>query len=338
MSHKTLLVLAGIALACVGAPRATLAHDARPLSIVIVKQTASVYRAVVRIPPTIAPENRPRVVWPMSCAPGEGQATSTAAISAAFIECDPGIENGTIRIEYPYYNPSITTLIRYQSAAGRAITAVLPPDTLTWSVPSEPTFLAVAGDYLVLGFEHIWSGMDHLLFVAGLLLLARRPRKIVWAVTGFTIAHSLTLSLAALGVANPPVALVETMIALSIVFLAAEIARAEPFTFSHRYPVVLAFVFGLLHGFGFAGALGQIDPTRGELVAGLLFFNLGVEIGQLSFIAAVLAVAFAARLALSRLRSRAAVVDSRLALPGAYCLGVPAAFWFVERAAAAFIA
>jgi hydrogenase/urease accessory protein HupE len=216
----------------------------------------------------------------------------------------------------------------------------LAPDLDHWTVPSEPGRLEIAVDYAWLGFAHIWDGPDHLLFVAGLLLLAAFPRRIVWAVTGFTAAHSITLSLAALGVFRVPIAPTEALIALSIVFLAAEIARSDPDSFSHRFPVVLSFAFGLLHGFGFASALGEIGLPRSELTTGLLFFNVGVELGQLAFIAAAVTVIAAVRTVVSR---SAWLKEMRLdayrpGIVGAYCLGVPAAFWFIDRAVSALAA
>ena len=255
----------------------------------------------------------------------------------SLVRCAGGLENLTIRIDYPLYNPSLTTLFRVDASGEAPVTAVLPPDELAWVVPPEPTFLSVARDYLALGFAHIWEGPDHLLFIAGLMLLARGPRRIFWAVTGFTAAHSITLSLATLGVVRLPVEPVEAMIALSILFLAAEIARNDVKSFSSRYPVALSFVFGLLHGFGFASALGDIGLPRGELATGLAFFNIGVELGQLAFIAAAAVLVLGWRLARRQARTGpAAAWNFRPALVGAYALGIPAAFWFLERTAAAF--
>jgi hypothetical protein len=136
------------------------------------------------------------------------------------------------------------------------------------------------------------------------------------------------------------------MIALSILFLAAEIARGDMGSFSHRYPIALSFVFGLLHGFGFASALGEIGLPRAELSTGLLFFNVGVEVGQLAFIGAITALLLGARrlpALLDRITTTmpAAVGQEgydRLALAGAYGLGIPAAFWFLERSFVAFAA
>jgi hydrogenase/urease accessory protein HupE len=256
---------------------------------------------------------------------------------AGLLSCPQGIAGGVIAFDYPGANPSLTTLIRIADADGRTSTAVLPPDVTAWTVPEEPNWRTVARDYIVLGFTHIWEGPDHLLFVAGLLLLARQPRRILLAVTGFTAAHSITLTLATLDLVRLPIPAVEAMIALSILFLAAELARDDATSFSRRAPVALSFVFGLLHGFGFASALGEIGlPTR-ELAVGLLSFNIGVELGQLAFIAAAGALVLFWKL-MRRLAEPggAAWVERRAGLIGAYALGVPSALWFFQRAAAAF--
>jgi hydrogenase/urease accessory protein HupE len=319
-----------LALAAAGAARA---HDARPLSVAIVDQGDGLYRTVVRAPPTVDNANAPAIVWPDACEVLQTAPLTQAPGSTSLVRCAGGLANQTIRIDYPLYNPSLTTLFRLEGADTAPLTAVLPPDELAWLVPPEPTFLSVARDYLALGFTHIWEGPDHLLFVAGLMLLARTGRRIFWAVTGFTAAHSITLSLSTLGIVRVAVEPVEAMIALSILFLAAEIARNDKTSFSSRYPVALSFVFGLLHGFGFASALGEIGLPRGELAAGLAFFNIGVELGQLAFIAAAVVLLVAARRVLPRLRAGREVPATQL---GAYVLGIPAAFWFFERAAAAF--
>jgi hydrogenase/urease accessory protein HupE len=315
------------------------AHDARPLSVVITAQAADVFRVVVRVPPVLDAANAPRLAWPDNCAVESSGALAFDVGASLLVRCAGGLANRPIAIEYPVYNPSITSLFRLEASDGSVTTAVLPPDALVWTVPAAPSRGAVARDYTALGFEHIWAGPDHLAFVAGLMLLARGARRIVLAVTGFTLAHSITLSLASLGVVQVPIAPVEAMIALSILFLAAEIARDEPASFSRRFPVALSFVFGLLHGFGFASALGEIGLPRAELLTGLLFFNIGVELGQLAFIAgaAALLVGWRAARALGSARdAQAGLVERHAPVWGAYLLGVPAAFWTFERTFAAF--
>ena len=321
------IMLTGLTLGAALSPVVAFGHDARPLSITASGQGDGIYRIVVRVPPSIERSNLPVVVWDDACAPLESAPSGRGAGGTSLISCPGGLEGRRVSVDYPFFNPSITTLFRLETRAGYPVTAIMPPDELEWIVPAEPTFSAVARDYLMLGVEHIWSGLDHLLFVAGLLLLARQPRRIVWAVTGFTAAHSITLTLSALALIRVPITLIEAMIALSILFVAAEIARGDQTSFSHRYPIVLSFVFGLLHGFGFASALGEIGLPRAELLAGLLFFNAGVEIGQLAFVAVIATVMYAMR---GFGRERA------FAYAGAYALGIPAAFWFFGRTAAAF--
>lgn len=185
--------------------------------------------------------------------------------------------------------------------------------------------------YTVLGIEHILAGVDHLLFVLGLILLVRGWWMLIKTITAFTIAHSITLVLATLGFVNVPSAPVEAAIALSIVFLAVEVVNGYRgrLSLTHREPWLVAFGFGLLHGLGFAGALSEIGLPPAEVPLALLFFNIGVEIGQLMFVAAVLVCLWiGARVGL-RLPRRAVLVP-------AYMLGMVATYWFFERSSAIF--
>ena len=187
-------------------------------------------------------------------------------------------------------------------------------------------------NFVRLGVTHIWLGLDHLLFVLGLLWLLDSWRPLIQTVTAFTIAHSLTLAAATLGLARVPAAPVEAVIALSIAFVAVEIAReartGKPSS-SRQRPWLVAFAFGLLHGFGFAGAMAELQIADAQRPVALLGFNLGVELGQLAFIAALLALR-----PLVRWLERALGV--RLATAGYYALGSVAMYWFFERVAAFF--
>lgn len=197
----------------------------------------------------------------------------------------------------------------------------------------------IARDYLLHGMEHIIGGLDHLLFVFALLVIARTPRRVLWTVTGFTLGHSLTLSLAALGVVSVPVPPMEAAIALSIVFLAVEIARGDRNGLSYRYPLLVSCGFGLLHGLGFASALGELGLVEGAMLWSLLFFNLGVEAGQLLFIAALALLVHLFVRAGRALHETAGPVftpqylAARADLAAAYCIGIPASWWLVERVA-----
>src|SRR6186713_1848890 len=198
---------------------------------------------------------------------------------------------------------------------------------------ASPGRLEVVRTYTILGIEHILSGFDHLLFVLALVLLVQGTRRLLVTITAFTAAHSLTLAGATLGWVQVPGPPVEASIALSIVFIASEIvhARQGRYSVTQHYPWVVAFTFGLLHGFGFAGTLAEVGLPQSSIPIALLFFNVGVEIGQLLFVGAVLAVMTVG----SRVGQR-----RRLAQPtwlwriAPYAVGGIASFWLVERIAA----
>jgi hydrogenase/urease accessory protein HupE len=310
------------------------AHDARPLSVNITEQSRGLYLARLRVPPTVQADNQPKILWPDGCRIIDDQwRAGTTPVETVLVRCEPRLDGRHVRIRYAIYNPSLSTLFRLSDADGGVVSRVLPPDRLDWQVPEEPGWRDVATGYLALGVLHIWTGIDHLLFVTGLLILAGTTRRILLAITGFTLAHSITLSLSALGVVQLPIPPVEAAIALSILVLAREISRPDASGLTGRYPMLVSSSFGLLHGFGFAAALREVGlPTR-ELAVGLLCFNVGVELGQIAFIAGLLAIVFAAR--------RTAALG-RLPLPGSslrweplcgYALGIPAAFWFLQRLA-----
>jgi hydrogenase/urease accessory protein HupE len=235
------------------------------------------------------------------------------------------------RIEFIGLQATITdVLVRVQLRDGAKSTTLIHPSRPWVEIAAAPGLFAVAGAYLRHGIEHILLGYDHLLFVLALILIIPDIRRLVMTVTAFTVAHSITLALATLGVVHVPGPPVEASIALSILLLATEIPRlrrGEPSS-TARWPWIVAFAFGLLHGFGFASALSEIGLPQGDIPLALFTFNVGVEIGQLIFIAAVLTALAVAR----RLPIPARV--SRDAKPVAtYAIGILAAFWFVERVA-----
>jgi hydrogenase/urease accessory protein HupE len=319
-------------LAVVYAGRAQ-AHDARPLSISINEQSQGLYVAYILIPPSVPAANQPKVQWPSNCKvlKNELQASLGVVKETTALHCTGGLEGKHIAVNYQIYNPSLATLFRVTETSGKVITRVLPPDQLDWQVPKDPGWREVALGYLKLGIGHIWSGVDHLLFVTGLLILAGTFRRVLITITGFTIAHSITLSLSALNLVQVPVAPVEAAIALSILFLAREIAKPHPNGIAERYPILVASSFGLLHGFGFAAALHEVGLPTNELAVGLLCFNLGVEIGQISFIICVLAAIYAGRKFIQMTRMPTIQLSRRLGVIGGYGLGIPAAFWFIQR-------
>ena len=305
-------------------PVMTLAHDARPVAVTISESLPGVYQYSMLVPPTVERGNLPVLVWPASC---------SLMQESSVMRCDEDLAGEQFSLRYPQFNPSLATFYRLERLEGGSATAMLAPTEDAWTVPEAMTAARVVREYSRLGIEHIIGGYDHLLFVLGLLVIARSARRILLTVTGFTLAHSITLSLSVLGYVQVPIAPVEATIALSIVFLAHEISRQQYDSLTYRYPLLVSFSFGLLHGLGFASALGEIGLVREEALLSLLFFNVGVELGQLLFIAAVVMLAWLA-LRAARLSRHAAMLTARQAdLAAAYVIGIPAAYWLIERVA-----
>ncbi len=226
------------------------------------------------------------------------------------------------------------TLVRVEFLDGSSWTQRLNARSPEAEIPRRPSASSVASVYGKLGIEHILSGVDHLLFVLALMFLVRGGWRLVQTVTAFTLAHSITLALATVGAVSLPGPPVEALIALSIAFVAAEITRAANrdtnvvvvHSLAERAPWLLAFAFGLLHGLGFAGALSEMGLPQGRIPLALLFFNLGVEAGQLLFIGCVLGAAHLLRQLVRRLPRW-----SLHAPP--YAIGSIAMFWVFQRIA-----
>jgi hydrogenase/urease accessory protein HupE len=233
---------------------------------------------------------------------------------------------------------STDVLVRVESLEGAIQTERLSPTKTSFVIQAVPGSGEVAATYLRLGVEHILFGFDHLLFVLALVILVRDWRRVLVTVTAFTLAHSLTLAAATLGFVSVPGPPIEAAIALSIVLVAVEIIndrRGTP-SFAARWPWLVAFCFGLLHGFGFAGALAEVGLPHHAIPIALLFFNVGVEIGQLAFVGAVLAAgwmfhwAAAVRFEPARVQR----ITSGLDMFATYVIGSIAAYWLIERTSA----
>jgi hydrogenase/urease accessory protein HupE len=221
-----------------------------------------------------------------------------------------------------------SAVVRAQLADGRTVQGVASARRPGFTIPYRPGRGAVLGAYARLGVEHILSGLDHLLFVVGLLLLTRTMRLLVATVTAFTAGHSVTLTLAALGIIALPSGPIEVAIALSVFALAAELARRPPApSLLRRFPWTLAMLFGLLHGLGFAAGLREAGLPSGEIPVALAAFNAGIEAGQLLFVLAVVGL----RAAVAPLLSAPPVWLERVPV---YAMGSLAAFWSFERLAA----
>lgn len=226
---------------------------------------------------------------------------------------------------------STDALLRVTLASGAVDRRVLGAAEPSIVVEGEPSSLDVLHDYGRLGTEHIAGGIDHLLFVFGLLLLVGGTRSLLATITAFTLGHSVTLALAALQVVSVPQAPVEVLIAITIYVLAVELARdpGEGSTLLRRRPWAMAFSFGLLHGLGFAGALREAGLPEGDVPLALFAFNVGIEVGQVAFVAVIVAGLYALRSVLDRLPAWAHRVP-------VYAMGSMAAYWVLERAAGLF--
>lgn len=219
----------------------------------------------------------------------------------------------------------IDVLVNIEYLDGQKATFMLQPDKYARVIPGKTSTLDVIKTYTKLGIEHILLGIDHLLFILALIIITVGKWKIIKTITAFTLAHSITLSLAVLGYVNFPTAPVEAVIALSIVFLAIEIIKIinGKQTLTSKKPWLVAFTFGLLHGFGFAGALANIGLPNQDIPFALAFFNVGVEIGQIAFVLVMLLV-----IRILSLKKGWPVLIKKIP---AYVIGSLATFWMIER-------
>jgi hydrogenase/urease accessory protein HupE len=243
------------------------------------------------------------------------------------------LDGQTLRVEGLEH--SVTdVLVRVSTHDGRSLDLVMRPSSPSVRLNLSPAQGIAVPGYLKLGVEHILTGFDHLLFVLGLLLLIGPGWRLVKAVTAFTAAHSITLALAALGYLRFPSAAIEALVALSILFVAVELAASgrQHSTLAQRRPWLIAFLFGLLHGMAFAGVLADIGLPQGAAPQALLLFNAGVEVGQLLFIAAVLAALMGWKTLSFRINRTPPAWVARVP---AYAIGGLSAYWLIERTLAA---
>lgn len=270
------------------------------------------------------------VVWPADTTqltPPLALLSDGAFVERWGIQRRGGLAGQTIRIKG--LRGGVTdVIVRVERTDGTVQVERLLPQSPSFSVKGPTGASEVAWSYLVLGVEHILGGIDHLLFVLALLLIVHGGRRIFFTITAFTLAHSLTLMAATLGWVHVPGPPVEATIALSIVFVAAEVVhglRGRP-GLTARAPWIVAFGFGLLHGFGFAGALAEVGLPQTAIPLALLMFNVGVEVGQLGFVIGMLLLARSIRL-LQLERN-----EMLQRLPG-YVVGSMGAFWTLQRVA-----
>ncbi|MFQ5514391.1 MAG: HupE/UreJ family protein [Myxococcota bacterium] len=322
-------LLLGLTLLCLAGPAA--ADRILPAYLEVIEHDPQTYAVLWKSPTYGGQELNLEPRFPPKCkrhGKGQSRAVRGALLQRWYLRCPGGLAGERVVLE-GLAETRTDVLLRWSWLDGSASSIRLTPRTPTATLPARSSPIAVARTYLLLGIEHILRGVDHLLFVLALVLIVRDRRSLLLTITAFTLAHSLTLGAATLGIVRVPQRAVEAVIALSILCLALEVAhgrQGRPGAATRR-PWVVAFLFGLLHGFGFAGALTAVGLPQGAIPLALLFFNLGVEAGQLLFVIGVL------RIGQNRLR----IVRPGLARWGemmvVYGIGGLASFWLLDRVA-----
>lgn len=318
-----------IALFIAAIPYSAIAHEARPMTVHVTEQAEGELTVDWRVPVSELLMEPPSVWIEGPCEASDAVISIGQGVATFYKQaytCTGPIAGATVHLDFGPINPGVFTLIRVQLQSGENHTALVPPGETEYIIPEAEDRWGIARDYTVMGILHIWEGVDHLLFVLCLLFIARTFKRTVTTITGFTIAHSITLVATTLGWVHLPVPAVEASIALSVAVVAAEIARGRYNTLTYRYPVTVSSTFGLLHGFGFASVLREIGLPQTELPMALLTFNIGVEIGQIVFVAAL----FILLIIVTRITN---AKDGHIPLErtAAYIAGSIAAYWTIER-------
>ncbi len=308
------------------------AHESRPAYLEIKQTSANRYNVLWRTPVNSGMRLPVALRFPDEVRnvtePGI-QELNDSLIERRLIDVSNGLVGKRVEI-LGLQATIIEVLVRLERLDGTTQVTRLTPSSPSFVVEAVPRTSQVAAAYLGLGIEHILSGIDHLLYILAMLLLVKGWRRVILTMSAFTATHSLTLTAAALGWVHVPQAPVEACIALSILFVTSEIVRARQghSGLTERWPWVVSFTFGLLHGFGFAGALSEVGLPQKDIPVALLFFNLGVEAGQLLFILSIFGIAMLARQATRRIWIPKPSWAWRVPT---YAIGAVAAFWFIQR-------
>jgi len=309
------------------------AHEVRPAYLELRQNGSETYDAFWKVPGQGEDLRLGLYVeFPASCTNvTQPRATmfNNAYIERWTVKCSGGLSGRALHIAG--LSATMTdVLVRLERTDRSTQVARLTPSAPSFVAEAAPSALEVAITYLVLGIEHILLGIDHLLFVLALFILVKGTGRLIATITAFTVAHSLTLIGATLGFVHVPGPPIEAGIALSIVFIAAEIvhSRQGRIGLTERFPWIVAFTFGLLHGFGFASALREVGLPQSAIPVALLFFNIGVEMGQLSLIASIFVVIVLARQVTQRIGVSQPAWAWRVP---PYAIGGVAAFWIIQR-------
>jgi hydrogenase/urease accessory protein HupE len=304
------------------------AHELQPVYLELDQTSADTYAVLWKVPARADLQNGVEPQFPPDCKITSAPARSTsdgAQIERFTLTCPGGLAGRTISLTGPAA-PIADVFINFVQLDGRTAVFRLNPANPTVTITASPGLLAQSATYIKIGVSHILTGVDHLLFVLGLLLIVRNGWMLVKTITAFTIAHSITLAVATLGYASAPLPPLYAAIALSILFLGPEIMRVRrgETSLTIRHPWVVAFSFGLLHGFGFASGLMDLGLSRAQIPWALLCFNVGVELGQLIFVALIL-------LLVRSFRTLQFQWPRWVQALPAYTIGSLGAYWTIQR-------
>ncbi len=326
--RRTVLFLAALCVAG-AASTAASAHESQPGTLELRQVGTDRYEVTWRAPIYFGRPHPARLElpehWRTVVEPTVRVLSDSQVFRSVVVVGSGGVEGSVVR--FPGLDRTITDVfVRLSRLDGTSMAAVVRPTKPHAQLRGERNWVTTAGEYIGLGFHHILQGVDHLLFVLGLLLIVQGRMLLLKTVTAFTVAHSITLAIATLGYASAPLSPLNAAIALSILFLGPEIVRSwrGETSLTIRYPWVVAFLFGLLHGFGFASGLSTTGMPKAELPPALLSFNVGVELGQLVFVFTALALVRSFRVLAVRWPRWAE------ALP-AYAVGGLGAYWTIQR-------
>ncbi len=333
MKPKTLILVLLVTFA-----PSMFAHEVRPAYLELRQSGTETYDALWKVPGQGDLRLGLYVELPAGCAnvtEPRGTMVNSAYTERWTVKCSGGLSGGTIQIA-GLGATTVDVLVRLERLDGSTQVTRLTPSSPSFVVAAAASAVGVARTYTVLGIEHILTGIDHLLFVLALIIITQGGWKLVKTVTAFTVSHSITLTLATLGYVHIPQRPVEAAIALSIVFVAAEILRGRQgyVGITARAPWVVALMFGLMHGLGFASGLKDAGLPDGHIPTALLFFSMGVEAGHFLFIGCVLALTAVMLRAMSRLAPINQQRSAILQLVPPYAIGTIAMFWVIQRVTA----
>lgn len=272
-------------------------------------------------------------VFPESCTEKTTSADnlSYARVSNQLLYCEEGLAGKRIKVHGLDLNIGISAFVRISFLSGQTHTKILLNISPQYLIPEKENRATIIRSYTVLGIKHIALGVDHLLFIICLMILVQNYKLLFWTITGFTIAHSISLAASVLNLVRLPTAYVETCIALSIVFLAADIVRGNKRCLSYQKPFLVSSFFGLFHGLGFANVLMELGLPQTDLGLGLLFFNLGVELGQIAFILLALLSGLLVRFIRTHISWQDKGINWYQERVFSPAIGCVAAFWVIQR-------